>query len=89
MPNVKSARKRVKTNERDRMRNRMAISTLRTALKQVNAAIEKGDAEAVKTALPKVLRLIGRTRQKGIIHKSKAARQESRLVKRAAALLAK
>jgi len=63
------------------------MSAFRTTLKQVNAALESGDPEKVKAALPKALSLIGRSAKKGIIHPNKAARQQSRLVKKANALL--
>lgn len=87
MPNVKSAKKRVKTNAKRNIRNRIAMSTLRTALKKANAAIADGDAEAAKASVPGALKLIGVTSKKGIIHQKKAARQESRLVKKYNALL--
>ena len=38
MPNIKSAKKRVKTNARDEQRNRAAKSTLRTTLKLTGEA---------------------------------------------------
>ena len=88
MPNVKSAKKRVKTNERDYLRNKTAKSAFRTALKAVNHALGSGDVEAVKAALPTALSIIGKSAKKGIIHKNKAARQESRLAKKVNALLA-
>lgn len=87
MPNVKSAKKRVITNKKAALRNRQVISTFRTALKKANAAIEAGDAEALKAALPVALSEIGKTAKKGNISKNKAARQESRLMLKANALL--
>lgn len=86
MPNVKSAKKRVKTNKRDTVRNRTAKSALRSALKKVRTALEGEDKAAVDASLPTALRLIGRTAKKGIIHKNKAARQESRLMRKVNAL---
>lgn len=88
MPNVKSAKKRVKTNEKSNIRNRQAKSALRTALKKAGAAITAGDLEAAKAALPVALSLIGKTAKKGMIHDNKAARQESRLTKKFNALAA-
>ena len=86
MPNVKSAKKRVKTNEQRRLRNRAARSTLRTAMKNANEAIASGDGEAAAQAAGKALSLIGRTAQKGVIHRNTAARQESRMMKKLNAL---
>ena len=82
MPNVKSAKKRVKTNAVKAERNRRAMSALRTSLKKVNAAVAANDQAAVDAALPVALSLIGRSAKKGLIHRNKAARQESRLMKR-------
>lgn len=80
MPNVKSAKKRLRTNARDAERARKARVTLRTAIKKARADLEAGntESESLKTAL----REIGKCASKGIIHKKKAARQESRLIKR-------
>jgi small subunit ribosomal protein S20 len=87
MPVLKSAKKALKQDARRTGRNKAAMSAFRTALKQVNAAVESGDREKVKAALPKALSLIGRSAKKGIIHPKKAARQESRLMKKVNALL--
>ncbi len=86
MPNIKSAKKRVKTNLKRNLRNRAALSTFRTALKKADAAVAEGDLEAAKTAVPQALSLIGVTAKKRIIHRNKAARQESRLIKKFKAL---
>jgi len=87
MPNVKSAKKRVKTNKRREAQNRAARSALRTALRKINAAIAEKNVEAIKANLPVVLGLIGRSRRKGLLHENTAARQESRIVKKTNALL--
>lgn len=85
MPNVKSAKKRVKTNERDRVRNRDVKGALRTAMKKANVAIAAGDVEGIGKTVPAALSLIGRGAKKGVIHKNKAARLESRMTRKAKA----
>lgn len=82
MPNVKSAKKRVKTNLRDTLRNRIALSTMRTSIKKVNLAMDQNDVEQVKMALPMALSQIGKNVKKGVIHRNNGARKESRLMKR-------
>ena len=82
MPNIKSAKKRVKTNKRDEIRNRTAKATLKTALKKTSAAITAGEGE-VKDAIQETQGLIARTWKRGIIHKNKAARLQSRMMKQA------
>ena len=81
MPNIKSAKKRVKTNARDEVRNRAAKASMRSAIKRTNTSIAAGDA--TKEQVRDTQSLIGRLSKRGIIHKSKASRLQSRLMKRA------
>ena len=81
MPNIKSAKKRVKVIETKTLRNKVIKSDLKTALKKADAAVnENADnkEEAVKVAIKKV----NMARSKGIIHKNKAARKVSQLAKK-------
>jgi len=86
MPNTKSAKKRMKTNQERNLRNRTMRTKMRSALKNANAAVEAGDPATAQETSKKALSLIGQTAQKGIIHPNKAARQESRLQKKLNAL---
>lgn len=83
MPNIKSAKKRVKTNKRDEIRNRAAKSTLKKAIKATNEAISGTDAAAKKEQVRTVQSLIARTHKRGIIHKKKASRLQSRIMRKA------
>lgn len=76
MPNVKSAEKRVRTNEKRRQRNRRDRSKLRTAIKQVR---EADSAEEAREAYTEVESLLDRLATKGVIHANTAARHKSRL----------
>ena len=81
MPNIKSAKKRVKVIETKTMRNKIIKSDLKTALKKADAAVaENADnkEEVVRVAIKKV----NMARSKGIIHKNKAARKVSQLAKK-------
>lgn len=81
MPNIKSAKKRVKVIETKTLRNRMINSNLKTVVKKANAAIEAGAADkdaAVKSAVS----AIDKACAKGIMHKNTAARKKSQLIKR-------
>lgn len=73
-----SSMKRDRQAEKLRVRNRQAMSRMRTAIKKARTAKSK---EAVAAAVP----VIARTAQKGIIHKRTASRLISRLMKSAAA----
>ena len=76
MPNVKSAEKRMRTNEIRATRNRAFRSKLRTALKRVRTAPNSGEGA---TALREASSLLDRAARKRIIHPNKAARAKSRL----------
>ena len=82
MPNIKSAKKRVQVNAVRAARNKAANSELKTVLKKANTAIEtKSDdkAEAVKVAIKK----IDQACAKGLMHKNKAARKKSQIMRKA------
>lgn len=72
---IKRQRQSVKRQER----NKNVISTMRSAIKTVKAAIAKKDKDTALTALKKALPIISRTAQKRVIHKSTADRYRSRL----------
>ncbi len=59
--------------------NREMRSALRTAIKNIRAAIDAKDVEAAKKQLPETVSLIDKMAAKGIIHDNAAARHKSRL----------
>lgn len=75
----KSAEKRERQEARRRLRNRMAKSTMRTAIKKFDAAVAAGDKAAAETAMAESNKLLDTVAGKGIIHKNTAARKKSRL----------
>jgi len=77
--NIKSAKKRVKTSEKSRVRNVEIRSRMRTLIKRVVTAIEGGKKEEAVAAYTEATPLIDGAVNKGIIHKNKAARHKSRL----------
>lgn len=79
MPNIASAKKRVRQSEKRRMHNRHLRSRMRTQIKNVLRAIEAGDREAALAAYQAAIPVIDSTADKGIVHKNKAARHKSRL----------
>lgn len=81
MPNIKSAKKRVKVIATKTLVNKSLKSELKTALKKADAAVEKNDAdkaEAVRVTIKK----IDQAAAKGILHKNAAARKKSQLVRK-------
>lgn len=81
MPNIKSAKKRVKVADRLRSANISKRSSFKTLLKNALSSITAGKADA-KTDLMKALKSIDEAASKGIIHKNQAARRKSRLTKK-------
>ncbi len=79
MPNHKSAKKRVRQNEKRRAINRSHRSRLRTAIKKLRAALTTGDAQTAQTLLPETVSTIDKAIQKGVLHRNAAARYKSRL----------
>lgn len=88
MPNIKSAIKRVKTNEKRRALNASQKSALRTAVKAADTAIAGTDVEAAKAALVAATKKLDKAVTKGLLHKNAASRKKSRLAKKLNALSA-
>lgn len=86
MPNIKSAIKRVKTNDKRRALNASQKSALRSAVKTVDTALASNEVEAAKAALIVATKKLDKAVTKGIIHKNAAARKKSRLTKKLNAL---
>ena len=82
MPNLKSAIKRARQNEKRRMRNMQAKSTLNTTIRRVQKAIETGDREQAAEELIKASSAIDKAVSKGFIHKNTSARKKSRLARK-------
>lgn len=82
MPNIKSAKKRVRVTERKTLRNRMIKSAVRTDIKKLETAISAGDATTASDQFRKTVASIDRATSKGIFHKKTADRKKSRLAVR-------
>lgn len=77
MPNIKSAKKRVKVTKTKTLQNKIYKSSLKTIIKKYKAALAEGNKElASKTYLEAVSKL-DRAVSKGIIHKNNAAKKKS------------
>lgn len=79
MANIKSAEKRIHQSAEQRSRNRARRSTMRSAVKELRAAIANGDKSRAEELLPSTLRLVDVTAQRKVIHANAAARTKSRL----------
>lgn len=86
MANHKSAKKRIRRNDRRSDINGSRMSRIRTFLKKVEGAILQGDSVAADAAFKNVTPEIYRGVSKGLLHKNAAARTLSRLSARIKAL---
>ncbi|HEU5012352.1 MAG TPA: 30S ribosomal protein S20 [Roseiflexaceae bacterium] len=80
MANTKSAEKRIRTNERKRVRNQAYRSRAKTAVRKAEQTIFAG--EPSQEAVLEAIRTLDKAAGKGIIHKNNAARRKSRLMKK-------
>lgn len=83
MPNIESAIKRVRTNEKANKQNSAQISAMRTAIKKFEKAVE-AKAENTEELFKQATRSIDMAQSKGLIHKNKANREKSRLASKLA-----
>ena len=82
MANNKSAMKRIKVNERRRLRNQTYRSATRTIVRKAERAIEVNADEQTTLSLAAALRQLDKAAGKGIIHRNAASRKKSRLMAR-------
>lgn len=82
MPNIKSAIKRVKVNQKANAANTQAKSAMRTTVKKAENAIA-ANAENAQELLQAAYKSLDKAASKGLIHKNAAARKKSRLAKKA------
>lgn len=81
MPNIKSAKKRVKTDKIKKERNRDKIASMRTAIKKVKLSLKNTDKNAAVENLNLANKKIDKAVKQGLVHKNKAARDKSKLAK--------
>ncbi|MHC0429874.1 30S ribosomal protein S20 [Streptomyces sp. O3] len=86
MANIKSQMKRIKTNEKARLRNKAVKSSLKTAVRKAREAAAAGDVEKATVALRDANRQLDKAVSKGVIHKNQAANKKSALATKVASL---
>ncbi len=77
MPNIKSAKKRVKVISVKTLQNKMFKTQLRTIIKKFNAAVESGNKEDALVAYKAVVKKMDQAVAKGLVHKNNAAHKKS------------
>ncbi len=86
MPNIKSAKKRVKVIKVKTMRNQMLKTSLKTQLKKFDDCIKAGDKAAATPIFAATIKSVDQACAKGILHKNTASRKKSQISKKFAQL---
>lgn len=79
MANHKSALKRIRQNEKKKMRNKTTKAACRTAIKKTRAAVDAGELEQAAEYLRTTEKVVATAAAKGIFHRKNASRKISRL----------
>ena len=71
MPNIKSAKKRVKIIEKKTLRNNMIKSEYKTVVKKFENALNSGNVEEAKTLFSQATKKIDQACSKGVMESTK------------------
>jgi len=86
LANHKSAVKRIRQNEKRRLRNKSVRTNMRTVVKACRVALDAGDVESAKEKFRAAEKSLRGAASKGVIPKARASRRVSRLARRLNAL---
>jgi small subunit ribosomal protein S20 len=82
MANIKSQIKRIKTNEKARLRNKSVKSSVKTAIRKFREAADAGDKAKAVELLQDASRKLDKATSKGVLHANQAANKKSAMAKR-------
>ncbi len=88
MPNIKSAKRRVRVEEKANLRNRILKSELKTIAKKFASAVTAGDKEAAAVLSKEYEGALDKAALKGVLHRNNADRKKAQISKAMAALSA-
>jgi small subunit ribosomal protein S20 len=78
---TKSADKRNRQSKVRRIRNRVAKSEIRSAIKKLMSEVEAKNGDAANKEFISVQKLLDTAKSRGILHRNVVARKKSRLAK--------
>lgn len=81
MPNIKSAKKRMRSSVKKTDANTLVYSSMKTAIKKFEKEVTTGNKETASNNLNVAIQRIDKAMSNGLVHKNKAARLKSRLTK--------
>jgi small subunit ribosomal protein S20 len=80
--NIKSQLKRIRTNEKARLRNKSIKSALKTAIRRFREAAATGEKDRALGELRTASRQLDKAVSKGVIHRNQAANRKSAMAAR-------
>ena len=83
MANIKSQLKRIRTNEKARLRNKSIKSSLKTAVRRFREAAATGEKDQALVELQTASRKLDKAVSKGVIHRNQAANRKSAMSQQA------
>jgi len=84
--NIKSQLKRIKTNEKARLRNKSVKSSLKTAVRRIREVADAGERDRAVEAMQQASQQLDKAASKGVIHANQAANKKSAMAQRANSL---
>ena len=81
MAHSKQAKKRIRTNDKARLRNKAVSSKMRTLVKRVMTAAESGDKATAEGTLALAIQAVDKAAKTNVIHKNAAPRKVSQLTR--------
>jgi small subunit ribosomal protein S20 len=81
MAHSKQARKRIRQNEKNRLRNKARMTAMKSSIKALFAAVAAGDKTKAANLMTKTCRVIDKAAKYEVIHANNAARQKSHVMK--------
>jgi small subunit ribosomal protein S20 len=82
LPNIKSAKKRVKVTAVKTLQNQMFKTNFKTTLKKFEKAAESGDKAAAEACYKEAVSKLDKAVSKGALHVNAAARKKSQFTKK-------
>ena len=82
MPNTKSAIRRVRRVKKQTSVNRVRKSKYKSAVKQMESLVKKGDKKKVKEFFPKFQSILMQVAKSGVVNKKTASRKISKISKK-------
>lgn len=80
MPNIKSAKKRMRSNAKKADVNTLVTSSMKTAIKKFEKEVKAGNKEEASNNLNIAMQRIDKAVSSKLVHKNKAARLKKRLM---------